>query len=182
VLSRNWGNYPGLFDADLGITTPGGNRLFFSPNQAVNSTGYLPNDHTHVLKVSGSTPVRGALTIGMTSSWATGSPLNAFAPCPCGFGTVVRSFIAPRGSAGRTPSVWTLDMRLAYDVRPRDKSRTRLMLDLLDVGNPQTAVLQEELQFLDNTGGVPSRVNPDYRRPTAFQRPMRAHLGMEIGF
>jgi hypothetical protein len=34
VLSRNWGNYPGLFDADLGITTPGGNRLFFSPNQA----------------------------------------------------------------------------------------------------------------------------------------------------
>ncbi len=51
VLSRTWGNYTGLYSTDSYLAQPGGNDGFAMPHQAVNSTGLLPNDRTHVLKL-----------------------------------------------------------------------------------------------------------------------------------
>jgi hypothetical protein len=46
VLSRTWGNYPGLYNSDMNFGNPGMASTFFMPFQALNSTGVLPNDHT----------------------------------------------------------------------------------------------------------------------------------------
>jgi hypothetical protein len=181
VLSRNWGNYPGLYDSDLGIATPGGVRTFIAPWQAVNSTGLLPNDRTHVFKVSGSQSAGFGLTVGAVVSWASGSPLNEFAVGP-GSIPVFRSFGVQRGSAGRTPSLWDLDLRLAYELGLPHNGNSRVVLDLFHIGNPQHAVQLEELRFLNNNNGVFSNENSSYGTPVGYQPAMMARLGAEFGF
>jgi hypothetical protein len=180
VLSRNWGNYPGLYDSDLGIATPGGTRGFIAPHQATNSTGLLPNDRTHVLKLSGWHRSSFGLSTGVVFALGSGTPLNAFAPGP-GI-PVFRAFTVPRGSAGRTPAVWDLSLRLAYDLRASGRAPARVLLDVLNLGNPQKAVRQEELRFLANSNGQFSAENPSYQVPVSYQAPMRARLGLEVGW
>jgi hypothetical protein len=181
VLSRNWGNYPGLYDSDLGIATPGGVRTFIAPWQAVNSTGLLPNDRTHVFKLSASQTTIFGVSIGAAITWASGSPLNVFAAGP-GSIPVFRTFVVQRGSAGRTPSLWNIDVRLSY-TRPVARAvDSRLVLDVFNIGNPQHATQLEELRYLSNSGGVFSDENASYRTPISYQPPMMARLGVELGF
>ena len=111
VLSRTWGNYPGLFNSDFGISNPGQVTTFFMAGQDENSTGYLPNDRTHVVKLSGSYATRFGLGVGTVFTFETGTPINDFAAGP-NFGPFFPTFVAPRGSAGRTPSLWDLNFRL----------------------------------------------------------------------
>jgi hypothetical protein len=180
VLSRNWGNYPGLYDSDLGVTTPGGTRGFIAPHQAVNSTGLLPNDRTHVFKLSASHRTKFGLLAGTTFTWASGTPRTVFAPGP-GI-PVFRAFVKARGSAGRTPGLWDLNIRLGYDLNVLRGAQSRVLLDVLHIGNPQKAVQLEELQYLKNTNGVFSDENPSYGMPIAYQPPMMARLGAEVTF
>ena len=181
VLSRSYGNYPGAFDAAYGVATPGFNRTFATPDQSVNSTGLLPNDRTHVLKGSVSVPVRFGVTAGVVASWSSGTPVNAFAPCSCGDAeTWIPSFALRRGTAGRTPSVWTLDLRLAREIRLGTETRGRVLLDVLNLGNPQEAVWQNEFAYTSNAGGTPSGPRPDFRIPLGYQPPTMMRLGFEI--
>jgi hypothetical protein len=181
VLSRNWGNYPGLYDSDLGITTPGGVRTFIAPWQAVNSTGLLPNDRTHVFKLSASYSAILGISIGAAITWASGSPVNIFAAGP-GSIPVFRTFVVQRGSAGRTPSLWDVDLRLSYTGGIARAVDSRLVLDVFNIGNPQHATQVEELRFLSNNSGEFSDENPSYGIPISYQPPMMARLGLELGF
>jgi hypothetical protein len=181
VLSRNWGNYPGLYDSDLGIATPGGVRTFIAPWQAVNSTGLLPNDRTHVFKLWASQSTTLGISIGAAITWASGTPINIFAAGP-GSIPVFRTFVVQRGSAGRTPSLWNVDLRLSYDRSIARHVDARLVLDLFNIGNPQHTTQVEELRFLTNNGGVFSDENASYGTPISYQSPMMARLGVELGF
>jgi hypothetical protein len=176
VLSRTWGNYTGLFESDAGFANPGSNLAFSAPDQAKNSTGLLPNDRPHVVKLAGSYRSRVGLSIGTFFTLQSGTPVNEFAPGIFA-GPVSPVFLVPRGSAGRTPSIWDLNLRFGYDVRWDRAARGRVVLDLLHVGNPRTAVRLDELRF--RTQGVE---NPAYLQPLVFQPPMRARLGAEFSF
>ncbi len=179
VLSRTWGNYSGLYGSDLRVALPGGIATFFAPHQAVNSTGFLPNDRTHVLKLSGSFRSGFGLAIGAIFAFESGSPRNSFAYGPPPWFPNAYEFVVPRGSAGRTPSLWNLDLRFAYDWTLGGK-QSRLLLDILQVGNPQRTVGVEEVLYRGNDNGVYSDPNPSYGVPLAFQRPMMARLGLEV--
>ena len=182
VLSRSWGNYTGFYEPDFGYANPGGNAGFIAPHQAVNSEGLLPNDRTHVLKFSGVERLPVGLAIGLTMTWQSGSPLNQFAPSPDPGLEIQRAFVVRRGSAGRTPSLWDINTRLAYAGRQGETHHSRILLDVLHVGNPQRAVWVDELKYLVNTNGSFSNADPNYGRPIAFQRPMMARLGWELTF
>jgi hypothetical protein len=181
VLSRTWGNYPGFFDSDVGMTRPGGSGLFFVAHQAENSTGLLPNDRTHVFKLSSSYQTGFGLSLGGFFTWQSGSPLNEWGAGYLGPGWP--AFLLPRGSAGRTPSVWDLDLRLTYDSPCPRAALCRLFLDALQVGNPQEVVWLEEVHYraLDEHGNQTNE-NPNYLRPLAYQPPMVLRLGFEIGY
>lgn len=182
VLSRSWGNYPGLFGPDMGYDQPGLSYSFNTPNQARNSTGLLPNDHTHVVKVSGAYNTRFRLVGGAALTYESGTPINGLAPGPLGAGWGV-SFVVPRGSAGRTPALWNLDLRLSYDLPVPRTSRTQVILDLLHVGNPRRAVRVDEFHYLAaDVDGNPVRPNPTYKQATAYQPPMAVRLGMEVSY
>lgn len=183
VLSRTWGNYTGLFGSDIGIPVPSLTNTFFQSHQATNSSGLLPNDRPHVLKLVGSYQTSFGLMAGMFFTWQSGTPLNEFGAAGL-FGVNSPAFIVPRGTAGRTPSIWDLNLRFGYET-PWLGPRGRLVLDLLHVGNPRTAVRLDEMRFpiVDLDTGMPTaQENPRYLEPVAFQPPMVARLGLEVSF
>jgi hypothetical protein len=179
VLSRNWGNYPGLYDSDAGLANPGRVTTFESPHQAVNSTGYLPNDHTHVAKLSAAYDTEVGIGAGALFSFESGAPINEFAAGPGAYGPGMPSFVVQRGTAGRTPALWNLDLRLTYELPGMRGSRARIQADVLHVGNPRRAIRVDELHYLDSDR---TAVNPNYQHPTAYQPPMAARLGVQVGF
>lgn len=180
VLSRNRGNYPGLYLSDWRIAVPHTGPGYFFPQQHVNGEGLLPNDRTHVVKAFGAMAL-GPAMVGASLLLASGTPLSeygAIAPPP-----PFRGFVRPRGTAGRTPTIWDLGVRVSYDA-PRvaaGRLRPRVILDVQHVGSPRRPVDYDQIHFtcLD-TGGDQSCPNPGYGSVTQYQPPMTARLGMTV--
>jgi hypothetical protein len=190
VLSRNYGNYPGLFAADAGglrggSLGPNNNQLTYFPVQQVNSEGLLHNDRTHVFKLFGAYRLPFGLTTGTSFTAHSGVPLSEFGRVPSGFNTPL--FLEPRGSEGRSPAVWNLDIRLSYELPSRLPGR--IVLDMLHLGNPREAVRFDQRRF-NNARGSPfdsfeqlaaNQVGerPSFGTPVAFQPPFTLRLGLE---
>lgn len=191
VLSRNRGNYPGLFVAEAGglrggSRGPNNNQLTYFPAQTVNADGPLPNDRPHVLKVATAWRAFRRLQVGAFFTAQSGVPLSQLGRVTGGFNAPL--FLAPRGSEGRTPSNWDLSLRLAYDV-PRIGGR--VLLDLLHVGNPQSAAAVDQRRF-NGARGSPfdpyetlvanqTGERPGFGTTTGFQPPFQLRLGFEAG-
>jgi hypothetical protein len=182
TLSRTHGNYTGLFASDVLRTLPNWNAGLQLAEQGTNSTGLLPNDRTHVFKAVGSYRVTDRFTAGTFFTWQSGTPLNEYGA------SIVDQFfpvfLVKRGSAGRTPAIWDLNFRLAYDLnRPPALSRGRIVLDLLHIGNPRTAVVTDQFRFQgrDRVDGSHIFPNPSFGGAIAHQAPMTLRLGIEMG-
>jgi len=178
VLSRTWGNYTGLYSSDVTLQYQnlGENTLFQLPEQAPNSSGLLPNDRTHVVKLSGAYPFGFGLQAGAFLTAESGSPINEFGTAT-DYSTPI--FLVPRGSVGRTPALWDLALRLAYAVPLGRGPRGRIVLDVLHVGNPRRATTVDETLYW-----TPDKAsaNPQYKEPLTYQAPMQARVGVEITY
>ena len=73
VLSRNHGNYPGLYHSDGRYAYPNICGYFDDVAWMENSTGLLPNDRTHIFKLASSRPLRYGVSAGTSFSWASGT-------------------------------------------------------------------------------------------------------------
>lgn len=178
VLSRNRGNYTGLFATDLLVAGPNGGPQFDFPAQAVNATGLLPNDRTHVAKFAGSYRFAFGLTIGTAALVASGAPLSEYGTGPF---PPYWTFIRPRGTAGRTPVTWNLDLRLAYAVpiARETRLRPRVQLDVFNIGDQRRPLTLDQRHYLTADRLV---VNPNYRAVMQYQAPLRARLGFVLDF
>ena len=182
VLSRSYGNYQGLFETETGV--PGANvtGAFEYPETTIDATGLLPYDRAHTFKFYGSYRFDFGLSIGTFFSWMSGTPLNEFGTGSLGWG---RIFLQPRGTAGRTSSIWDLNFRLAY-VLPQLTSfdyQARFILDLFHIASQQGAVNYDQLHYLNaDENGNQIDPNPTYGLPTAFQPPMSLRFGLEVNF
>jgi hypothetical protein len=178
TLSRTEGNYPGLYNTDFNYVNPNANGSFDFLENTIDGDGLLPNDRPHRLKINGSYRFPIGLTVGSTFLWQSGTPLNAFAEAPFDrFPT--HDFAEPRGTVGRTPSIWDLNLRFAYEL-PFMKAAThqsRLIVDIFHLGNPRTEVNYDQVKFLSD--GSP---NPTYGLATGFQPAMTIRVGVELGF
>ncbi len=175
VLSRNYGNYTGLFDPYNHTGGSGGNSTFGANADATISTGLLPNDRTHVFKCSGSYRFDFGLTAGTSFAWESGTPLSEMASD--------FTFLGPRGTSGRTPAFWDLNARIAYDLPLLTEWRTRLLLDVFHIASQQKPVdiVQKHYYNIDNSGN-PVYLNPDYGLAYRYQPAMSVRLGMEVSF
>jgi hypothetical protein len=183
VLSQNEGNYPGLFNSDYGIPFPNVTAGYDLLENLVDSDGLLPNDRTHVFKFAGSYRWDFGLMLGSTFTWASGTPKSVFTASS--WGPWYYNFLEPRGTDGRTPSIWDLNFRLAYDIPFHGNSgkRTRLLLDLFHIGNPRKATAYDQLAFYGMDGeGNPTDPNLYYGTPVSYQPPMSVRLGIEYVF
>lgn len=192
VLSRSRGNYPGLYAADAGGLRggsfgPNNDQLSYFASQRVNAAGPLPNDRTHVLKLAGTRAFAGGLTVGATFLAASGTPLSEFGRVPSGFNTPL--FLAPRGSAGRSPAIWDLSLRMARRLPRSDGGR--IVLDLLHLGNPRTVVRVDQRRFSGARGSPFAPYEelvenqrgerPAYGAALDYQPPFALRLGVELG-
>ena len=174
VLSRTHGNYTGLFGSDYSQTFPNLTAAFDDPETMTNSTGLLPNDRPHVFKLSGSYKWDFGFTAGTFFTWMSGTPLNEFGQTDWGY----HSYLVERGSAGRTPDIWSFNLRFSYVFRKATQSglKPRLIADLMNIGSPRQVVNVDQQQ---TTLGGP---NPTYGVATGYQPPMSVRLGLEVGF
>lgn len=181
VLSRNYGNYTGLFSTDVSAPAPNFGPQGDFPEQLDNGTGLLPNDRTHVLKLFGSYRFDFGLAAGASLLWASGTPLSEYGGIPAG--APYWSFVQPRGSLGRTPALWDLNLRLAYDLPAIGRGRPRALLDLLHVGSPNRAVTFDQVHYTGvDSNGNQTGANATYGQVTHYQPPMDARLGLIVDF
>jgi hypothetical protein len=186
TASRNYGNYTGLFTSDvgLGLAIPNTGLAFDDSAQAVNATGLLPTDRTHVFKLSGSYRFPGGFALGTSLLAQSGTPLNELGGNPIN-PIASFTFIRPRGTAGRSSAVWDWNFRASYDVgRALGTSfKAKTILDLFHVFSPRRAILLDQQHFfaVDSSGQQVSQ-NPNYLQPLLYQPPMTARLGVVVDF
>ncbi|MFV2007980.1 MAG: TonB-dependent receptor domain-containing protein [Longimicrobiales bacterium] len=190
VLSRNRGNYPGLFVAEAGglrggSMGPNNSQLTYFPAQPVNGDGPLPNDRPHVFKLSSSFAATGDLNVGVFFVARSGTPLSELGRVTGGFNAPL--FLSQRGSEGRTPATWDLNFRIGYAV---PAVGGRLVVDLLHIGNTQSVVNVDQRRFNGARGSpfasydvlVANQVGEraGFGTPIRFQPPFQLRLGFEV--
>jgi hypothetical protein len=188
VLSRTRGNYTGLYITDWAPDFPAPSSagpIYGFPSQHVGGTGLLPNDRTHLFKAQGSHQLPFGLGVGASLLIASGTPrteYGAIAEIPF---LPWRGLASRRGTAGRTPAIWDLGLRVTYDLEVSRLAavRPRVLLDLQHVGSPRAAVSYDQQRYtcLDANGNQ-SCPNPNYGRVTQYQPAMTARMGVVVGF
>ena len=183
VLSRIYGNFTGLFNSDINASWPGNYVSLRTQEQAINSTGLLPNDHTHVFKLFGSYDFGFGMTAGIFFTAQSGMPLNELGASIYDPGEPV--FLVKRGSAGRTPTILDLNLRLTYRLNSNflKGMSPKIILDFQHIGNPRAVVNVDQWKYLgrDNDGNHISP-NSTYGHAIAHQPPFMVRLGLEVGF
>ena len=177
VLSRTYGNYPGLYEDQFQQSQPNSSTQFEFPEMLVNASGLLPNDRTHVFKFLGSYAFDFGFTAGTSLVLETGSPESVLKWSTVGF--PYYDFVEQRGTGGRMPSLWDLNIRASDDLNHAVviPMSARLIVDVFHIGSPRKAVDFDQVEFLDNAETIP---NPSYRDAIQFQPPMSVRLGMEV--
>jgi len=179
VLSRNIGNYTGLYATDYQLAHANSGPQYDFPDLMTNAYGLLPNDRTHVAKAAASYRLGSGVTLGGFLTAASGTPLNEYGTSA--YATGYYTFLRPRGSVGRTPAIWSLDLHVGYDlpVARGAKVRPRILLDAFNVGSPRQPLLYDQVHYVDAAESVE---NPTYRAVTKYQPPMSARVGVVVDF
>ena len=152
-------------------------RLIY-PSLMVNSYGLLPNDRTHVLKLYGGYFFENIpLELSGNFFLASGKPISKLGVdevYDLGYG-----YCTPRGTAGRTPTIWTLDLGAQYTFKIW-KSSLALRVDVFNVFNNQTTTKVDQIYSVQNTSDHQS--NPYFKMETAHQPARRIRLAIRWTF
>jgi hypothetical protein len=146
TYSSLWGNYAGLFRPETGQLDPNANSDFDLISLLPNRTGPLPGDITHVIKAYGAKEfvLNGmfSIVLGLAYTGHSGTPLSYLASHPI-YGDD-ESFVLPRGSAGRTPWVNSIDGKLAGVVKINKSNSVQLSVDIFNMFNFASATGQDQ--------------------------------------
>jgi len=186
VLSRSYGNYVGVYNQDYGFTNANTGPAFTIPLLMEDAEGLLPNDRPNVFKIFGSYATSFGLGMGAFFTWQTGTPLSEFGLYD---GSIFRQVnLRPRGTWGRAPDIWDLNLRFAYDLGGRigaGRFAPRLLLDVFHAFSQEEPVAFDQVHYFavdENRVPAPGSVNPFFMQPTAYQPPMAIRAGLEVGF
>jgi outer membrane receptor protein involved in Fe transport len=181
VYSSLTGNYEGLYRNDNGQADPNITSLFDLTSLLANAYGRLPNDRPHQLKFDGSYQTPWKLMLSGSFRAQSGIPINALIPHAV-YGNN-EGFGVPRGSAGRTPSIYNLDLGAYYPIQFGERRQLRFQLDWFNVFNSQRALRVDDTSLLTlGVTGIPDLPNPTYGTGTIFQFPSSLRLGVKFQF
>jgi hypothetical protein len=206
VLSWAYGNYPGLITANNGQLDPNLSSQFDLPQLVVNRMGFLPQDQRHRIKLSGfykaalkdygiNSPF--SFTVGLSGGIQSGLPYETLGRDQ--FYGNDEVFLLPRGSGGRTPWTWSVDLNIGAGYEITEDMTAELFAALYNITNNQDPVAyddsytydtvrpivnggKDQLDYARNMKGGPVTKNPNYGQPIAFQMPFSAQLGFRLKF
>ncbi len=180
VLASLDGNYEGYWGQSAGVNDPLGAAAFASDVRgSAFGCGPLPSDRTHQLKLRAARPIAFGLSAGTTLWWASGTPISELGSTR--FGPPYYVFLSPRGSRGRTPALYDLAVRLAWQPALHSAVEPRLLADVYHVGNPRRTVVVDEVHYRGvNGSGAQVAPNPGYGGPLLQQPPVAWRFGVEV--
>ncbi|MBB3226711.1 hypothetical protein FHW69_001301 [Luteibacter sp. Sphag1AF] len=191
TFSRSYGNSEGQLKSDIGQLDPSVTQDWDAPEIMQFTNGPLPNDRTHAFKAYGYFQATQEWLLGTNVAIASGRPANCIGLDPvdaiqygasyfeCGFKP------APRGSRGRLPYTWQLDLNAEY--RPLWAGASQPLAftaAVFNVAGNQRVVSQVdvgETATVSQVTGLPI-ASEDYRRPLAFQNPRYFRFGVRYDF
>lgn len=183
VLSRLYGNHPGLVDLEANIGGQNATYMYDTPQMLVNATGLLHHDRTHTLKGFASYRFDFGLVAGTSFFLASGTPRSERGGT--NFGPPYHGYLKQRGTAGRTPTIWDLNVRLTYDVASwfGAARSARLILDVFHLASDKTPVEYDDIKYFGvDANGNQTSPNPNFGKAIRFQPPMSARFGLEVDF
>ncbi|WP_206483204.1 TonB-dependent receptor [Thalassotalea sp. G2M2-11] len=197
--AHSWGNNEGFVRSDNDQDDSGLTTNFDQPGLTDGANGNLPNDRRHQVKWNAAYNVMENFNIGANFRWTQGRPLNSFGYHPTDvFASLydAASFVkdgqlVKRGSEGRTPNTWNLDLSATYDWY-YDDSKITFRADVFNVFNNDKATqFNEENERFSHYDGHPTSPfgviargehNPTYGLPTSFQTPRYVRFSVSAEF
>jgi outer membrane receptor protein involved in Fe transport len=204
VYAKARGNYEGLYISGYDQLDPNITALYDIPSFLPNAFGPMRSDKPFQFKLHSAYTLPFGLTLSEAFFLTSGIPVSAQGPevvVGYGDGTV---FLKPRGSEGRTPSYWTLDLHADYSLRVFGKGSAKglsLIVDAFNVFN-RHQVLERDQDYiyegmngfvawladanLDANGnpkfnsGLPR--SPFFNTPILYQSPRSLQLGVKLTF
>ncbi len=199
TLAFSKGNTEGGVKSDIGQSDTSVTQDFDYKELAVDAYGYLPNDRRHAFKLFGSYSVTDELAVGSNLLLQSGRPKNCLgvlSPWPAGgapgsvhpygssffrcgtteTGGTGEARAVPRGTAGRLPWTYTIDLSVAYT--PNWAEGLTAKMDVFNILNKQEVVAVED-RAEDAATGVPSTT---YLVPRAFQQPRYFQFSLQYNF
>jgi hypothetical protein len=177
VLSRLHGNFEGLFSNDNGQLDPNISSKYDIPSLLVNGYGLLPNDRTHVMHLYGSYSFPFGLDLSGNFALQSGTPISHYGADDA-YGTN-EGFAGQRGTAGRTPTTWTIDVGARYHFKLW-KSDLGFRVDVLNLTNNQKSTEVDQTYNVVDTS--PVQTWRYYGEETAHQRARRIRLAIQWTF
>jgi hypothetical protein len=182
LWSKLEGNYEGLYSRDNQQLDPNITSKFDIPEILIGARGPLPSDREWQFKAWGSYQFDFGLLTGFTAQYLTGTPISKLG-YHSSYGPDER-FVEPRGTAGRSDPLYTLDLRLAYPIKLGDTMALEFSVDVFNVFNQQNAVeVDQTWTAYDETDPDPNlRTNPSWGQPLVYYPPRNIRAGVRFSF
>ena len=177
VMSRLKGNYEGLFSNDNCQLDPNITSKYDIPSLLINSYGLLPNDRTHNLKLYGGYHWDFGLDLSARFQLMSGNPISALGADDA-YGTN-EGFSHRRGTAGRTPTIWFIDVGIQYNSK-LGFSTLGFRADIFNLTNEQRTTRVD--QTFNNVDTSPGQTYPYFKEELAHQRARRMRLALRWTF
>jgi len=189
ILSKLDGNFDGEYapftnvGSDPNISAAWDYYDFFTDGMnlgKVTNTGALSNDRRHQLKLSGTYIAPFKLSIGATGYWRSGTPLTRYGYSDA-YGRY-EFFLDKRGSEGRNPDTYEIDLHFGYPLMA-GKTSVNLIMDVFSLLDAQRPILLDQrwgFQEADNSSPTP--VNPDYGKAVIRTPPRTIRFGVRFSF
>lgn len=185
--SHTYGNFEGVFHSDVQQDDAGITISYDTPGLALYTSGDLPNDRRHIFKLYGSYSPIPELMFSFNASANSGRPKNARGNCPvdidpdayeqdCFF---VGGRPSPRGSAGRLPWVYNVDLGVRY-MPQFGPGQLTIGLDVVNLFNFDTETRIQEVA--QQAGDENAPLEPSYGIPVYYQLPRSARLSVRWDF
>jgi hypothetical protein len=195
TLAYSEGNTEGGVKSDIGQDDTNVTQDFDYKELAVDSFGYLPNDRRHSVKLFGSYSFTDEFAVGSNLVVQSGRPKNCLGvlyPYNGGIHPYGSSFFRcatttagavngpseprPRGTAGRLPWTYQVDMSFAYT--PHWAEGLTAKMDVFNIFNKQEEIAVDD-RAEDAATGAPVST---YLVPRAFQQPREFQFSLVYNF
>jgi outer membrane receptor protein involved in Fe transport len=205
VYAKAEGNYEGLYLSGYEQLDPNITGYYDIPSMLNNAYGKLRADKPYLFKVYSSYSFPMGLTVSEGFLYSAGIPYDKRGPeIYNGYGDG-NIFFEPRGSAGRTPDYWNIDIHADY-VLPFMRGEGRSISLILDIFNATNnhEVLEVDTDYIyegmdpdilamwEDEGNLDASGNPMYDpnlphsqyygTPTLYQAPRTIQLGAKFTF
>ena len=176
------GNYDGAFRAIGGFFAKDPNITddFDYPEFQVNAYGNLTLDRRHQAKLQAGYVFPFGLTFSASGYYETGTPLSRIGWWNNYAGPEL--FITTRGTEGRTPDTYEVDLHADYALVIHPVT-IHILADLFNTLNRQQITSVDQVYSLDQADNdSPFPTNEHYKQPNTWQQPRTLRLGLRVSF